>query len=113
MFFRGLDYLAMRNSSSFHSSIQNVMDDKNNLIHISNFADTIIPKLLRNEYKSAGEQYLLECFKKLDQNIERDNTNRNALLALGWEVMVVWECEVKDLSVLATKINEFLNPNLS
>jgi Ca2+-binding EF-hand superfamily protein len=38
------------------------------LIHFSEFADIIIPKLLNKEYQSADEQYLLKCFKKLDQN---------------------------------------------
>ncbi len=32
----------------------------------------------------------------------------NNLTALGWEPMVVWECETKDLERLATRLARFL-----
>lgn len=34
--------------------------------------------------------------EKFCKNLERDTRNRKALEALGWKVIVVWECEVKD-----------------
>jgi len=34
--------------------------------------------------------------KKFEQNVARDTRKENALRALGFEVAVVWECEVRD-----------------
>jgi len=45
---------------------------------------------------------------KLDQNIKRDNETRMALEDLGWNVIVVWECETDDSSCLLSKIQEIL-----
>jgi DNA mismatch endonuclease (patch repair protein) len=33
---------------------------------------------------------------KLARNVERDYANEAALRGMGWEVMVVWECELRD-----------------
>ena len=33
--------------------------------------------------------------KKLQKNVERDDANRSKLLNDGWNVIVVWECELK------------------
>ncbi len=60
--------LAMRFHPQSHTAEREEIDAEHHLIHISDFADIIIPKLLNNEYKSAEEQYLLKCFKKLDQS---------------------------------------------
>jgi len=32
---------------------------------------------------------------KLDSNVARDERNRAALLASGWQVKTIWECEVR------------------
>ena len=32
---------------------------------------------------------------KIDKNIERDRIVRSKLSELGWNVIVVWECELK------------------
>ena len=32
--------------------------------------------------------------RKLDRNISRDETNRQRLRALGWRILVLWECEI-------------------
>lgn len=32
---------------------------------------------------------------KLDKNKKRDNSNLKKLVKLGWTVIVIWECEVK------------------
>lgn len=34
--------------------------------------------------------------RKLSGNVERDERNRVALEALGWKVLVIWECEVRN-----------------
>ena len=32
---------------------------------------------------------------KIQRNVERDKANQAALTAMGWNVIVVWECELK------------------
>ena len=34
--------------------------------------------------------------RKFQQNVERDKRTDSALNALGWRVIVIWECEVKN-----------------
>jgi len=36
--------------------------------------------------------------------MERDQANQAALLALGWNVIVVWECEISDASALRERL---------
>lgn len=38
--------------------------------------------------------------KKFRENVERDTKARAALEALGWRVLVVWECEAVDQAAL-------------
>jgi G:T-mismatch repair DNA endonuclease (very short patch repair protein) len=38
--------------------------------------------------------------------VERDALNTRALLALGWRVEVLWECETKDLESARLKLIE-------
>lgn len=47
---------------------------------------------------------------KLERNAQRDAENSAQLEALGWDEMVVWECEVSkpNLSILQDRIREFL-----
>jgi DNA mismatch endonuclease (patch repair protein) len=48
--------------------------------------------------------------KKIDDNVGRDRRNLNALHRLGWQVVVVWECETKDIEKLRSKLaEEFCN----
>lgn len=47
---------------------------------------------------------------KLARNKERDAQNQEKLAALGWDVLVVWECETKDQGQLARRLQEFLGP---
>jgi len=42
--------------------------------------------------------------KKFKDNVERDKRNRKALLKDGWKVVVVWECELRDLDKLVLKL---------
>jgi DNA mismatch endonuclease (patch repair protein) len=46
---------------------------------------------------------------KFARTISRDETNLVALQSLGWRVLVVWECELKDLSALGSKLEAFLD----
>lgn len=45
---------------------------------------------------------------KLQRNVERDAEHRDRLSALGWQVLVIWECEVKIAVGLPERIVEFL-----
>lgn len=47
--------------------------------------------------------------KKLRRNVKRDEEQRSTLVALGWNVFVVWECELADPS-LARRLTDFLGP---
>lgn len=46
--------------------------------------------------------------EKLERNRKRDTANQQALIGLGWEVMVVWECELADAYGLARRMQSFL-----
>lgn len=48
--------------------------------------------------------------EKLRRNVERDFRNRQALEGAGWDVLIIWECETKDLSVLEDRLRGFLQP---
>lgn len=45
---------------------------------------------------------------KLQRNVERDASSIRALEALGWSVLVVWECETKS-ETLAERLSAFLD----
>lgn len=45
---------------------------------------------------------------KLERNCRRDCENQTALSGLGWDVLVVWECELKDLDPVLGRVADFL-----
>lgn len=46
--------------------------------------------------------------EKLEGNRKRDRRSLMALRKLGWQVLVVWECELADEIRLRSRIHEFL-----
>ena len=46
---------------------------------------------------------------KLERNVARDIRNQQLLSDLGWDVLILWECELKDLAALAVRLERFLN----
>lgn len=46
---------------------------------------------------------------KLDRNRERDAAAEMALKLNGWRVLVLWQCQLKDLEALQQSLTEFLN----
>lgn len=46
---------------------------------------------------------------KLEANRKRDLRNQCQLKALGWRVLVVWECELADTERVSTIVREFLH----
>lgn len=47
---------------------------------------------------------------KLVRNKERDARHVSSLEQLGWDVLVVWECEIKDRVALGERLQNFLGP---
>lgn len=45
---------------------------------------------------------------KLTRNVARDKAHQRKLLELGWDVLVIWECQVSVLDVLKAKLKRFL-----
>lgn len=47
--------------------------------------------------------------KKRLSNVQRDEQNVRALLNAGWDVLVIWECQTKQLGKLEQTIQQFLD----
>lgn len=47
--------------------------------------------------------------KKFSANVERDQRVKSELAFLGWKVITVWECELKDLEILKLKLISRIN----
>jgi len=45
---------------------------------------------------------------KLNANRERDFANQEKLTEMGWEFLIVWECELGDMDELSLRIAAFL-----
>ena len=46
--------------------------------------------------------------KKLDRNVVRDRQSNDALGALGWKVLVIWECQTQEPDTLPSLLRTFL-----
>lgn len=42
--------------------------------------------------------------RKFAANVERDQRNRQALVAAGWRVLIVWECETRHIEPLLARL---------
>ena len=45
---------------------------------------------------------------KLGRNVERDLHAQESVRSLGWESLVIWECETTDPGVLSTRLKAYL-----
>jgi len=45
---------------------------------------------------------------KLQENVKRDRTKIEQLESLGWKVLVVWQCETKDVATLTARLQDFV-----
>ena len=45
---------------------------------------------------------------KIARNRERDRASERALIAEGWRVLTLWECEMKDPAALDARLRAFL-----
>ncbi|ATB68105.1 very short patch repair endonuclease [Pseudomonas mosselii] len=48
-------------------------------------------------------------FAKFESNKTRDKVNLQKLYDEGWSVLVIWECELRDLAVVAHRLRSFLS----
>jgi DNA mismatch endonuclease (patch repair protein) len=65
----------------------------------------------RARIPATNRQYWESKFKR---NLERDRANDVSLTALGWKVVVVWECEVsRDLVACVDRVAGALDDSLS
>ena len=46
---------------------------------------------------------------KIHRNTERDVNHQCDLKALGWDVLVIWECEIRNPEIVSIKIGLFLH----
>ena len=46
--------------------------------------------------------------KKFKQNVARDSRNQSLLRELGWRILVIWECETRDVKTVEDKLHEYL-----
>ena len=46
---------------------------------------------------------------KLESNQKRDVMQVQALAAMGWDSMVIWECELSDMPAVGRRIRAFLD----
>ncbi len=47
--------------------------------------------------------------QKIESNIARDRKNRKELQLQGWSVLVIWQCETKNLTALRNRLAGFMN----
>jgi len=45
---------------------------------------------------------------KFETNLRRDALVAEQLNTLGWDVLIIWECQLRDVPALENKIREFL-----
>lgn len=47
--------------------------------------------------------------QKISRNRNRDSDHQKKLMEMGWDVLVIWECELKNTERLTEIIKSFLN----
>lgn len=45
---------------------------------------------------------------KLMKNVERDKINQSKLVADGWKILTLWECELRGLEQIRRRVDRFL-----
>ena len=50
-------------------------------------------------WPSSNEAYWIP---KIQRNVERDESNNRQLISMGWNVLVVWECQLKKKTIEST-----------
>ena len=85
--------------------------------------DLVFPRLRKivevrgcfwHQHKSCADSHIpksrIEYWRpKLNGNKRRDKQNEKKLLALGWALCIVWECELKNLDEVNRRLARFLS----
>ena len=45
---------------------------------------------------------------KFARNVERDARNERELRAAGWDILIIWECETRDVEKISEALRNFL-----
>ena len=66
-----------------------------------------------HQHEGCGDSHIpkssVEYWKqKLTRNVSRDGENLKRLGELGWRVLTVWDCELKDVRTVTKRIRRFL-----
>jgi len=48
---------------------------------------------------------------KFEKNRARDREDLKKLRAAGWDILVIWECQTRDLLLLTDRCERFLGPS--
>lgn len=56
--------------------------------------------------KSRAEFWL----PKLERNRTKDKQNRREVRSLGWEVLTIWQCQIRSADRLKARLSSFLGP---
>lgn len=46
--------------------------------------------------------------KKIEKNIERDNHNTNKLEVKGWNIIIIWQCEIRNYSLQKERFDKLV-----
>ena len=65
----------------------------------------------RCKYAYTPKSRLEFWIPRFEQNVKRDKKVRRQLRRLGWNVIVVWECETRDIETLADRLADVLSEN--
>ena len=50
---------------------------------------------------------------KISRNMARDQASELELVRLGWDVLVIWECRLRDVEGVCSQLVEFLSQGVS
>ena len=45
---------------------------------------------------------------KIDSNTKRDHINADKLISMGWKIIIVWECELKNAVLRTERLNNLI-----
>jgi DNA mismatch endonuclease (patch repair protein) len=62
------------------------------------------------EARSAAKSNTAYWGPKMDRNVARDAENLSKLEATGWQVLIIWECQLRDEDRMKARIINFLAP---
>ena len=64
------------------------------------------PHCLDSRIPKSRQEYWIP---KLERTQERDQANQQKLLEDGWNYLIVWECELRDIPALRSRVQDFLD----